>query len=216
MPGITGSAHARTRRGMTAWRHAASQEGTLHMTTAGTRPGTPDDAPDAVTPASPLITAGRWFEADGRPYIARMELPLSAEEMVAALYGEHPRLMPADLEADEGVWANAALVVVQDGLREIERIAVRIRQQERSPELAAPEWLAFCRRRVAEVTGDPGQWQAAKHRCPCGYATDDADAFDEHLGGTDGTEPEHFEVADGWTLPQVTQWQTAMAASPDE
>src|SRR6266566_656207 len=179
------------------------------MTTPGTRSGTPDDVLDAVRPASPVITADRWFDADGRPYIARMELPLSAEEMVAALYGEHARLIPADLEADEDVWAHAALVVVQDGLHEIERIAAKIRKQKQSPTLAVPEWLAFCRRRVAEVTGDPGQWQAAKHRCPCGYATDDADAFDEHLGGTDGTEPEHFEVADGWTLPQVTQWQTA-------
>jgi hypothetical protein len=184
------------------------------MTTPGTRSGTPDDVLDAVPPASPVITAGRWFEADGRPYLARMAL--SAEEMVAALYGEHARLMPADLEADESVWANVALVVVQDGLCEIGRIAATIRTQEQSRELAVPEWLAFCQRRVAEVTGDPGPWQAARHRCPCGYATDDADAFDEHLGGTDGREPEHFEVADGWTLQQVTRWQTAMAASPHE
>lgn len=173
------------------------------MTTPGTRSGTPDDGLDAGRPASPVITSGRWFDADGRPYIARMELPLSAEEMVAALYGEHPRLMPADLEADESVWANAALVVVQDGLHEIDRIAATIRKQEQSPKLAAPEWLAFCRRRVAEVTGDPGHWQAAKHRCPCGYATSDAGAYGEHLGGTDGPEPGHVEVAGGRAIRQV-------------
>jgi hypothetical protein len=122
--------------------------------------------------------------------------------------------MPAGLATDQAMQADAALVVAQDGPHEIGCLAARIREQGKSPRLAAPQWLAFCRRPVAEVTGDPGRWHAAKHRCPCGYAADDADVFDEHLGGTDGAEPEHFEVADGWTLEHVTQWQAAMAAGP--
>ena len=69
---------------------------------------------------------------------------------------------------------------------------------------AAPDWLAFCRHRVADVTG--ADWSTAKHRCPCGYATDDVAAFDTHLDETEEMRPEHFEVVDGWTLEQVLGW----------
>jgi hypothetical protein len=51
------------------------------------------------------------------------------------------------------------------------------------------------------------QWQASRHRCSCGFAAADMTAFDRHLEATDGLEPEHFEVLDGWTLPQVVAWQ---------
>jgi hypothetical protein len=104
-------------------------------------------------------------------------------------------------------------VVDQDGLHETGRIAGTIGKQEQAPKLAAPRWLAFCRR-VAGETRDPGQGQVAKHRCPCGSATGDAGAFDEYLGGPDGRAPEHVEGADRWTLQQVAAGQTAMAASP--
>ena len=57
-------------------------------------------------------------------------------------------------------------------------------------------------------------WDAAPYRCPCGFATDDASDFDQHLDGTEGAEPEHFEVLGGWTLQQVRQWQAA-ASMPD-
>jgi hypothetical protein len=53
------------------------------------------------------------------------------------------------------------------------------------------------------------QWDGASYRCPCGFADDDASEFDQHLDGTEGAEPEHFEVLDGWTLAQVRQWQAA-------
>lgn len=176
-------------------------------------PGTtapPATGQQNTLPASPLITGGRWFDADGRPYLLRMELPVSAGEMVAALYGEYSRLLPADLATDESVWASVAISVVHEGLHNIVRLADEIRKQERASELVTPEWLAFCRRRVAEVAGR--EWQAAKHRCPCGYATDDTDAFDEHLGATDGMEPEHFEAVDGWTLEQAWAGQASMTA----
>jgi hypothetical protein len=50
-------------------------------------------------------------------------------------------------------------------------------------------------------------WLAAAYRCPCGYTAKTAGNFDRHLDTTDGTEPEHFEVLDGWSLEQVRQWQ---------
>jgi hypothetical protein len=159
---------------------------------------------------SPLLTGGTWSEGSGQPYVLRMELPVSADNMVAALYGEHDRLHQRDLADDEDIWVNVALVVVQDGLHAVEELAEGIREQEQTDTLAASDWLAYCRHRVAMVVG--GAWETRTHRCPCGYATDDVNAFDEHLRETEGMEPEHFEVLDGWSLEQMLGWQPVMAA----
>ena len=106
-----------------------------------------------VTRASPVLTAGSgYFDGEGRPHVVRMELPLSAGEMVAALYGEHGRLAAEDLETDGEVWGQIAMVVVQDGLHQVWELADLIDAQEPRHALAAPRWLALCRRRVAEVT----------------------------------------------------------------
>jgi hypothetical protein len=105
--------------------------------------------------ASPVLTGGSLFEGEGRPHVLQMELPLSAEEMVAALYGEHKILQDVDLATDEEVWAHTALVVVQDGLTAVEHLADEILVQEHRRTLAAPQWLALCRRRVAELTAGP-------------------------------------------------------------
>jgi hypothetical protein len=51
------------------------------------------------------------------------------------------------------VWAFAALTIVQDGLNAIQRRADDILLAAARGTLAKPEWLALCRRRVAEVTG---------------------------------------------------------------
>jgi hypothetical protein len=56
-----------------------------------------------------------------------------------------------------------------------------------------------------QVPGD--RWHAAQYRCPCGFATDDAAEFDQHLDATEGAEPEHFEVLARWTFQQVQQWR---------
>ena len=113
--------------------------------------------PRAVV-AGPVFTAGSGlFDREGRPLVVRVEVPLSAEEMVAALYGEFDCLTRADLGTTEDVWRHVAVVVAQDGMNTIELIADLIDEQERYRMLIAPEWLAWCRRRVAEVTaGAPG------------------------------------------------------------
>jgi hypothetical protein len=105
---------------------------------------------DAVT--GPLLTAGSGlFDREGRPLVVRLEVPLSAGEMVAALYGEHQRLTQADLGTDQDVWRYVAVVIAQDGMHAIEQLADVIAEQEQRGALAAPEWLAWCRRRVDEV-----------------------------------------------------------------
>ncbi len=104
---------------------------------------------------SPVI-AGQdgWLGDDDRdqPLTLQLRLPISAEELVTALYGDH-QLCPADLAADENVWGFAALAIVQDGLNAIQRRADEILVAEARGALANPAWLATCRRRVAEVTG---------------------------------------------------------------
>lgn len=172
------------------------------MTTTNLRSVT---STDAGAKSTPLFAGGQCFETQGRPCVLRMEVPIAAGEMVAALYGEHEHLHQRDLEDDEDIWMNVALVLVQDGLAQVEELADRLIEQEQAGTLAAPGWLAQCRRRVAEVIGE--DWASARHRCPCGYATCDATAFDAHLDETEGMQPEHFEVLDGWTLEQVLGWQ---------
>jgi hypothetical protein len=56
----------------------------------------------------------------------------------------------------------------------------------------------------------PAQWDTASYRCACGFSTDNASDFGQHLDGAEEADPEHFEVLSGWTLQQVRQWQAAI------
>jgi hypothetical protein len=115
------------------------------------------DCPGADLAGIVFATGSGLFDQEGRPHVVRMELPLSAREMVAALYGEHDRLTPADLDTDEQLWGHIAVVAAQEGLPAIWRLAGVIDAAEPCRVLAAPGWLAWCRKRVAEVTaGKPG------------------------------------------------------------
>jgi hypothetical protein len=103
---------------------------------------------------SPVIGDGGWFERACLPVTMRIELPLSAELMVAALYSDKTGLNPDDLVTSEDVWGYAAIILAQEGMRAIERQAADIHDRElRGSRQTTPEWLAFLRRRVAEVTG---------------------------------------------------------------
>lgn len=141
--------------------------------------------------ASPVVGEG-CFNPLERPYVIRMEVPVTAELMVAAIYGERDQLFDFDLASDKDLWEHVASGLVQEGLCRLEEWALEIREQRRLGTLAEPEWLELCRRRVADII-DPS-WQAAHHRCPCGYAVNAAAAFGEHLSMAEGAEPEHFEV----------------------
>lgn len=92
----------------------------------------------------------RWFETEGKPFRLPIDVPLSFDEMVAALY-EDSFLSPRELVTDEEVRGHIALAVVQDGVRVIERHADAVAESEAAGTVATPWWLAFCRQRVAEV-----------------------------------------------------------------
>lgn len=106
-------------------------------------------------PVSPVITReDGWLGDDDRdqPLVLQLRLPVSADEMTAALYGDE-QLSPADLAADENVWGFAACAIAQAGMNHIERRADQIAVEEARGTLANPAWLELCRRRIAEVTG---------------------------------------------------------------
>jgi hypothetical protein len=88
----------------------------------------------------------RWQGTAGVP-----GKPGAAVASPVLLYGDRGHLMPEDVGTDEGVWAHAAVAVVQDGLAAVEELARQIEAQEGSGTLAAPGWLALCRQRVAEM-----------------------------------------------------------------
>lgn len=105
-------------------------------------------------PVSPVITReDGWLGDDDRDQslVLQLRLPVSADEMVAALYGDE-QLSPADLAADENVWGFAACAIAQDGMNHIERRADQIAVEEAQGTLVNRAWLELCRRRVAEVT----------------------------------------------------------------
>jgi hypothetical protein len=108
----------------------------------------------ALASVGPVLRPGpSWFEYQGAdsPHLLRMHLPVSAEEMAAALYRDRESWRDdAYFEVGRHVWEHVALVIVEDGLAAVQQIAAGIRDQE-----ADPDWLAYCRQRVTEVTGLP-------------------------------------------------------------
>jgi hypothetical protein len=107
----------------------------------------------AVGTISPGVVGGpEWFEAAGRPLTVSVDVPLSVELMVAALYGTPTNASEAELADDGEVRGNIALSLVLDGLTKVEETARHIAWGGS----ADPGWLAFCRRRVREVIA--GGW----------------------------------------------------------
>jgi hypothetical protein len=119
------------------------------------------------TAASPVIIGPGWFDdhdrADysPRPITLRMELPVSAELMAAALYFEGQDRRSDGLAPASGrVWGRVALVIVQDGLNAAEGYKRAIRDLEQHDMIRVPERLALCRQRVSEANRDTS---GAKH-----------------------------------------------------
>lgn len=101
---------------------------------------------------SPVIAGSDFSDLDGdRGGVLRMELPLSPAEMVAALYDAG--ISCYELETAEELWREIAVTVACSGLG-----AVRDRASELADpgNVAAPDWLRFCRERVAAALDGPG------------------------------------------------------------
>jgi hypothetical protein len=148
--------------------------------------------------ASGPVVGDGCFNAPERPYVLSADVPMTAEMLVAAVYGARDDLFDFDIADDDDLWESITFALVMEGFYRLEERALKIREEQRSGTLAAPEWLALCRRRVADIISDA--WQAARHRCSCGYAADDATAFAGHLRMAEGKEPEHRRVTESGSI----------------
>ncbi len=107
------------------------------------------DRPSGEAPVVlPVISGARWFGTSPRPLALRVEVPLTAEEMVAALYGV---VLPDEIASPEELCGSVAVMLLIEGLPGLQARAERLAQEERSGSVESPEFLAECRRRVAAL-----------------------------------------------------------------
>jgi len=101
-----------------------------------------------LAPALPVIAGARWFDAEDRPFVLRVECPLAFEEMVAALYGV---VETSDITSDEELCGSVAVTLLAGGMGELKARAEEIRRGERHGVVGSPAFLAMCRQRVAAL-----------------------------------------------------------------
>ena len=111
-----------------------------------------DSVTDHLTADSPVAlpenSGARWFGAEPRPFLLRVELPLMLEEMVAALYGV---VQPDEIDSDEGLCGSVAVTLLIEGLPALAARVARLRKAEQSDTVESPEFLGRCRQRVAAL-----------------------------------------------------------------
>jgi len=109
----------------------------------------PNDQMQGNAPVSlPVIAGARWFGAQVRPFVLRVEVPLTLEAMVAALYGVAQQ---DEISSDEELCGSVAVTLLIEGLPGVESRAFRIAQDEQCGAVESPEYLALCRQRVAAL-----------------------------------------------------------------
>jgi hypothetical protein len=105
-----------------------------------------DRVVDLVPSALPVIKGARWFGSEPRPFVLRVELPLTCEEMVAALYGI---VQPDEITTSDELCGCVAVTVLLEGLPAVQQRAARLRASELRGGVESREFLGFCRQRVA-------------------------------------------------------------------
>ena len=90
-----------------------------------------------------------------RPFILTVEYPLSADEMVAALYGV---VEAGDIASDEDLCGSVAVTLAVEGLPALSARATKIRLDEQRGTIQSVRFLAECRERVTALLrgGSPG------------------------------------------------------------
>ena len=96
----------------------------------------------------PVIAGSQWFDTDNRPFVLRVEYPLTAEEMVAALYGAAD---PDDITTDEDLCGTIAVTLSLEGLPALAARATTLRHQELRGAVDSATFLATCRARVTAL-----------------------------------------------------------------
>ena len=96
----------------------------------------------------PLISGPQWFGPGEEPFVLRIEVPLTAEDMVAALYGV---VQPDEISRDEDLCGNVAVTLLIEGLPGVESRAAELTRDEQNGCVESPEFLDLCRRRVTAL-----------------------------------------------------------------
>jgi hypothetical protein len=108
-----------------------------------------------VSQVSPVVGRSAWVDGTEdapHPLTMRIEYPITAQEMVGALYHDGDFLHRRDLATAADVWRCVALALTDAGMDALSDWAAEI--ERTAPEqIERPEWLAFVRARVAAVTG---------------------------------------------------------------
>jgi hypothetical protein len=101
--------------------------------------------------ALPVIRGAQWFGPEFRPFVLRIELPLTSDEMVAALYTVG---QPNEIDSGEEVCGCVAITLLVEGLPALQARTARLRASELSGAVDSPEFLVLCRQRVAELAAE--------------------------------------------------------------
>jgi len=104
----------------------------------------PGDAPLAL----PVVRGPQWFGREVRPFVLRVEVPLTVEQMVAALYDIAQQ---DEISSDEDLCGSVAVTLLIEGLPRVDERAARLARDEQRGGVESPEYLALCRQRVAAL-----------------------------------------------------------------
>ncbi len=93
-----------------------------------------------------VIGGPKWFDSENGALVVLVAVPLTAELLVAALYGVAEA---GDIATDEDLRGSAAVTLAIEGLAALEARARKIRMDEERGMIESPEFLAHCRQRGA-------------------------------------------------------------------
>lgn len=104
---------------------------------------------DGESGALPVIRGSRWFGPEQKQFVLRAEIPVTFDEMVAALYGT---AQADDIANTEDLCGTVVVAVLVEGLGALESRAERLRRDELAAGVESPTFLSLCRRHAAGLT----------------------------------------------------------------
>lgn len=103
---------------------------------------------DGESCALPVIRGPRWFGPEPKQFVLRAEIPVTFDEMVAALYGTAG---PEDLASAEALSGAVVVSVMLEGLPALGARSKKLRDDEVGTGIESPAFLSVCRRHVAAL-----------------------------------------------------------------
>jgi hypothetical protein len=95
-----------------------------------------------------VIRGARWFGPEDRPFLLRVEVPLTSEEMVAGLDGV---VLPDEMTATEDRRGCVFITLLLERIPALQERAVALAKGVLCSDVESHEFLKLCRKRVAEL-----------------------------------------------------------------